>query len=200
MRYQAPKNWEILKFSDVAEVITGSTPSTNQSEYYGNFIPFVGPSDLGYSTPITTSKKKLSKLGSREARLLPKNSVLVCCIGATIGKVGFAGTTLATNQQINSLIFQERRVFPRYAFYYCRTLERLIRHQGSSTTLPILPKSRFQKLKIPLPPLEEQKRIAAILDKADAIRRKRKEAIRLTEELLRSTFLDMFGDQHHLPG
>ena len=48
--------------------------------------------------------------------------------------------------------------------------------------------------KIPLPPLEEQKRIVAILDKADAIRRKRKEAIRLTEELLRSTFLDMFGD------
>ena len=139
MRYKAPKDWEILKFSDVAEVITGSTPSTNKSEYYGNLIPFIGPSELGYSTPIITSKKGLSELGSKKARLLPKNSVLVCCIGATIGKVGFAETTLATNQQINSLIFQERKVFPRYAFYYCQTLERLIRHQGSSTTLPILP-------------------------------------------------------------
>jgi len=48
--------------------------------------------------------------------------------------------------------------------------------------------------KIPLPPLEEQRRIAAILDKADGVRRKRKEAIRLTEELLKSTFLEMFGD------
>ncbi|NES86983.1 MAG: restriction endonuclease subunit S [Moorea sp. SIO2B7] len=55
------------------------------------------------------------------------------------------------------------------------------------------------RLKIPLPPLEEQKRIAAILDKADSIRRKRKEAIALTEELLRSTFFDMFGDKHHYP-
>ncbi|NJK58611.1 MAG: restriction endonuclease subunit S, partial [Pleurocapsa sp. SU_5_0] len=52
----------------------------------------------------------------------------------------------------------------------------------------------LKRVKIPLPPLEEQKRIAAILDKADAIRRSRKEAIRLTEELLRSTFLDMFGE------
>jgi type I restriction enzyme, S subunit len=52
----------------------------------------------------------------------------------------------------------------------------------------------FQELEIPLPPLEEQKRIAAILDKADRVRRKRQEAIRLTEELGRSIFLDMFGD------
>jgi type I restriction enzyme S subunit len=55
-------------------------------------------------------------------------------------------------------------------------------------------KELLETYKIPLPPLEEQKRIAAILDKADAIRRARKEAIALTEELLRSTFLDMFGD------
>ncbi|MCA2652516.1 MULTISPECIES: restriction endonuclease subunit S [unclassified Microcystis] len=48
--------------------------------------------------------------------------------------------------------------------------------------------------KVSLPPLEEQRRIAAILDKADGVRRKRKEAIRLTEELLKSTFLEMFGD------
>lgn len=52
----------------------------------------------------------------------------------------------------------------------------------------------LRELKIPLPPLPEQKRIAAILDKADSIRRKRQEAVRLTEELLRSVFLDMFGD------
>jgi type I restriction enzyme S subunit len=50
------------------------------------------------------------------------------------------------------------------------------------------------RIEIPLPPLQEQKRIAAILDKADAIRRKRQEALRLTDELLRSVFLDMFGD------
>jgi type I restriction enzyme S subunit len=55
-------------------------------------------------------------------------------------------------------------------------------------------RKEFLETKIYLPPLEEQRRIAAILDKADGVRRKHKEAIRLTEELLKSTFLEMFGD------
>jgi type I restriction enzyme S subunit len=62
------------------------------------------------------------------------------------------------------------------------------------TAITNISQERLQPLIVPLPPLEEQHRIAAILDKADAIRRKRFEAIRLTEELLRAAFLDMFGD------
>ena len=65
---------------------------------------------------------------------------------------------------------------------------------AAKTTLPSIRKSTIESLEIPLPPIAQQKRIAAILDKADAVRRKRREAIRLTEELLRSTFLEMFGD------
>lgn len=67
----------------------------------------------------------------------------------------------------------------------------LLSHGG---TMDILNTKNISSLKVPLPPLEEQKRIAAILDKADAIRRKRQQAIALTEELLKSAFLDMFGD------
>jgi type I restriction enzyme S subunit len=64
---------------------------------------------------------------------------------------------------------------------------------GSGTTFKEVSKGIVERFIIPLPPLEEQRRIAAILDKADGVRRKRKEAIRLTEELLKSTFLEMFG-------
>ena len=63
-----------------------------------------------------------------------------------------------------------------------------------ATTLPIVNKGRFSEIGIPVPPLSEQRRIADILDKADAIRRKRSEALALTDELLRATFLEMFGD------
>jgi type I restriction enzyme, S subunit len=66
--------------------------------------------------------------------------------------------------------------------------------QSHGGTMDILNAKNISELFVPLPPLEEQRRIAAILDKADAVRRKRKEAIALTEELLRSAFLDMFGD------
>lgn len=73
---------------------------------------------------------------------------------------------------------------------YIRQIERA----STGTAIKNYGPSHLKKMVIPLPPLEEQKRIAAILDKADAIRRKRSRAIALTEELLRSTFLDMFGD------
>ncbi|WP_066424929.1 restriction endonuclease subunit S [Anabaena sp. 4-3] len=194
MKHQFPSDWTTSPFRNVAEVITGTTPSTQYPEYYGGSVPFVGPAELGGAEPVTQSSKWLSPAGVKQARLLPAESVLVCCIGATIGKVGFAGTELATNQQINALVFNKSIICPRYAFHYCRTLELLIRHLGASTTLPLLPKGRFQELEISFPPLEEQRRIAAILDKADDVRRKRKQAIALTEELLRSAFLEMFGD------
>lgn len=70
-----------------------------------------------------------------------------------------------------------------------------IRHCGRQTTnISNLDVGRFKELEIPLPPLKEQKRIAAILDKADNLRRKRQQAIQLADEFLRAVFLDMFGD------
>lgn len=189
-----PAGWTVKRFADVAEIVTGCTPPTSYSEYYGGSFPFVGPGDLGEITPITIAQKSLSESGAAKARILPIGSVLVCCIGATIGKVGISGCPLATNQQINALIFNEQVIDPRYAFHYCRSVSSVIRDAGTSTTLPILPKRRFQDLPIEFPSLPEQRRIAAILDKADAIRRMRRESVRVAEELLRSSFLEMFGD------
>ena len=73
-------------------------------------------------------------------------------------------------------------------------LHKLIGQAHGGVGLQHVTKPMVQGLRIPLPPLPEQRRIAAILDKADAIRRKRQELVRLTEELLRSTFMEMFGD------
>ncbi|MBE8993404.1 restriction endonuclease subunit S [Microcystis aeruginosa] len=79
--------------------------------------------------------------------------------------------------------------------YICRHLERYdVTPFITGSTRGKLTKTAANNILIALPPLEEQRRIAAILDKADGVRRKRKEAIRLTEELLKSTFLEMFGD------
>lgn len=89
------------------------------------------------------------------------------------------------------------KVDPRYLYHWIMAPENQhsIRYCGRQTTnISNLDVSRFKLLEIPLPPLDEQKRIAAILDKADAIRQKRKQAIDLADEFLRSVFLDMFGD------
>ncbi|MBE8995666.1 restriction endonuclease subunit S [Microcystis aeruginosa LEGE 91341] len=85
------------------------------------------------------------------------------------------------------VLSEANNIDPKFAYYFLNTLN--LPDVGYSRHFRFLKRTFF-----PLPPLEEQRRIAAILDKADGVRRKRKEAIRLTEELLRSTFLEMFGD------
>ncbi|NPW88789.1 restriction endonuclease subunit S [Pseudomonas aeruginosa] len=92
---------------------------------------------------------------------------------------------------------KESRIDSRYLYYWvtCPSTQHKIRHCGRQTTnISNLDVGRFQDLEIPLPPLPEQKRIAAILDKADAIRRKRQQAIQFADDFLRAVFLDIFGD------
>ena len=83
---------------------------------------------------------------------------------------------------------------PYFLRYLLSSLINELHNLSSGSAYKALPIAKLKEYKIPLPPIEEQRRIAAILDKADGVRRKRKEAIALTEELLRSAFLEMFGD------
>ena len=151
MRYKLPQTWQKLAFMDVAEVSTGSTPPTGKLENYGEYLPFVTPSELNSDKPIKDAGTFLSELGSRKARTVPINSILICCIGS-LGKVGISGRKVAFNQQINALVFNEALVHPQYGYHYCRTLKPLLKHMAPSTTVPIINKGRFQCLEIPLPP------------------------------------------------
>ncbi|MDC0962936.1 restriction endonuclease subunit S [Euryarchaeota archaeon] len=183
---------KMMKFSDVAEVVTGSTPPTKDPENYGDLIPFVKPPDLNGSV-INETKSYLSEKGRKLARIIPRNSVLVGCIG-TLGKIGIAGRELSTNQQINALVFNENLVYPRYGFHYCKTIGPLLKSMAPATTVSLVNKSRFSAIKMPVPPLDEQKRIAAILDKANEIEEQSKKTLLMRNNLIVSTFLEMFGD------
>lgn len=186
-------SWPIVAIKDVARVVTGKTPSTAETDNFDGDIPFVTPSELGESIYVTTAPRTLSDKGAAEVKLVPENAVMVCCIGS-LGKLAVAGRKVATNQQINSVIFDEGKVNPKYGFYALQRLKPKMESMAPSTTVAIINKRNFESLQIPLPPLPEQKRIAAILDKADAIRRKRQQAIQLADDFLRAVFLDMFGD------
>lgn len=186
-------SWPLVAIKEVAKVITGKTPSTVDDQNFGGDIPFVTPAELGLDAYVTSTPRTLSAKGASAVKLVPKNAVMVCCIGS-LGKMAIAGTPVATNQQINSVIFDEDRVDAKYGFYALRLLKPKMEAMAPSTTVAIINKGNFEAMQIPLPPLSEQKRIAAILDKADAIGRKRQQAIRLADDFLRAVFLDMFGD------
>ena len=191
-----PKNWILIPLGDCCQIISGSTPKRNKPEYWGGDIPWVTPKDLGkLKTPVLKdAPEKITEAGykSCSTTLLPQGSILFSS-RAPIGYVAIAGRPMCTNQGFKSLVPNEYVHSP-YLYWCMRKYASDIEALGSGTTFKEVSKGIVERFIIPLPPLEEQRRIAAILDKADGVRRKRKEAIRLTEELLKSTFLEMFGD------
>ena len=186
-------SWPMVSIESVAKVITGKTPPKADSNCFGGNIPFITPSELTDSDYLLKPDTTLTEKGLATTKLIPKNSILVCCIGS-LGKMAMADLPVATNQQINSVIFDEDKIYYRFGFYALKLLKNELKNIAPSTTVAIVNKSRFSELKIPRPPLKEQRRIADILDKAADIRQKREQAVKLADDFLRATFLEMFGD------
>lgn len=140
--------------------MTGTTPSKGDVSNYGNEIPFYKPTDLDNGINTAIAGDNLSADGYEKARKIPINSVLVTCIGATIGKTGLIRRAGSCNQQINAIIPQPF-VESEYLFYCCVSGygQDAIISNASATTLPILNKSKFSELLFPLPPIAEQQRI-----------------------------------------
>ena len=105
-------------------------------------------------------------MGFNASRKLPAYSVLVTCIGATIGKTGIISVEGTCNQQINAII-PSKIITPYYLCYSCisECVQGEIKSNASATTLPILNKSNFSKIEFPVPPLSEQHRIVAKIEK-----------------------------------
>lgn len=113
---------------------------------------------------------------------------------ATLGVFEWKNEDALLNQHIFKVVVNDRVVDKGYLKRVLNNSIADMEKHLHGATMRHINRFEFLETKIPLPPLEEQKRIAAILDKADAIRRKRAEALRLTDQFLQSVFLDMFGD------
>jgi len=158
--FEIPGNWVWCKIEDIGEVITGNTPSKDRVEYYGGDTPFFKPTDLDQGIDTRYASDHLSELGFEQSRKLPVNTILVTCIGATIGKTGIITVAGSCNQQINAIV-PNKEVTHSYIFYVCVSnyMQSEIISNASATTLPILNKSNFANLLFPLPPIAEQHRI-----------------------------------------
>lgn len=147
--------------------------------------------DVAFITEEVASKMKRT--------VVKANDVLLNITGASIGRVAtfeLQGVHANVNQHVCIIRTIPELLHHRYLLHFIAqsSFQERINSTQHGGTRQALTFSQIRDFEIPLPPLEEQRRIAAILDKADAVRRKRQEAIALTEELLRSAFLEMFGD------
>lgn len=166
-----PEHWNEVKLKYVADIQTGSTPSTAIDRYWDNPTKnWFTPGDFT-SFRLMESNRKLSETAflERACRVFPKDTVLLVGIGATLGKVGITTVECSANQQINAIKFN-KEVFPMYGAYVLSICRDLLNSIANAATLPILNQEQTKSVQIPLPPFSEQKAIAEFLDeKTDKI-------------------------------
>ena len=160
-----PQGWAIVGLHSVAEIITGSTPSKLNAEYYNGDVPFYKPNDLDQGRHVRCASEYLSQQGKSISRSIPCNSIAVCCIGS-IGKCGFIEKEGVTNQQINTIVPNDA-IFPLYMYYFCNSSTFIdeLKSLSSAVTISIVNKSKLSTIQIPLPPIAEQKRIISVIEK-----------------------------------
>ena len=165
--FSSNSSWTEHTISEIGIVVTGNTPPTNNAENYIGDKLFCAPGDLGQCKYISKTEKQISEAALNKSRKIPKGSVLVTCIGSTIGKLGIANEELLTNQQINSIIVHGTycNEFVYYALEY--NFPRFLSHVGKQA-VPILSKGQFEELSLLLPSIEEQRKFAAMASLLDA--------------------------------
>jgi type I restriction enzyme, S subunit len=189
--------WKTAKLGEVCEVVSGATPKTGRPEFWGGDVPWVTPKDLSdlESKTLSDTPRKITKAGldSCSARMLPAQSVLFSS-RAPIGLVAINSIPVCTNQGFKSMVPSAGRISSDYLYWWLRLNRERLDKLGRGATFKEVSKKIVEEVEIPLPPLTEQKRMAGILDAADALRAKRREALVQLDTLMQSTFLDMFGD------
>lgn len=184
-----------VNLSDICEINVGKTPSRSQAAYWDGDNPWLSIRDMNQGSKIESTAEGITDLGIKESgiKLVAKGTVLFS-FKLSIGKVGVTQRDMYTNEAIAALPIKDASlVSTNYLKHAMKSLD-VMGKTDRAVMGATLNKKKLASLSVPLPPLEEQKRIAAILDKADAIRKKRKQAIELADQFLKSVFLDMFGD------
>jgi type I restriction enzyme S subunit len=163
---QRGEGWVEKRIEQIGTTQTGSTPKTSDKKNFGDFIPFIKPADFNADGSLDYENDGLSEQGFKLARKVAQDSVLMVCIGATIGKCGWCERDVTTNQQINALTPMDG-VSHKFIYYQMLTedFQRRVIHSSAQATLPIINKSKWSALAVWLPPiLADQEKIVAKLD------------------------------------
>jgi type I restriction enzyme S subunit len=178
--------WTTAALGDVCDIVSGAPPRTSEKRFWGGNILWTTPKDLSdldgayLDRPSRTITEE--GLKSCATSLLPENSILLSS-RAPIGLVAINTVPMATNQGFKSLVPDRRRVDSKFLFHWLKSRTSFLQGLGNGATFKEISKAVVERIEIPLPPLEEQRHIATILDKADALRRKRKCAFTLLGKL-----------------
>ncbi len=187
--------WEMVRLGDVISVTSGGTPNCRRKEYYDDgTIPLVKTGDLkGMYINNTDTLITEKGLINSSAKVFPVGTVLVAMYGATIGACSILGVSAATNQACAALL-PTKSFLPAYLYFYFLYIKEKLVTLGEGGAQPNISGSKIKNLTIPLPPLPIQQKIADVLDRASTLVEKRKAQIDKLDLLIKSQFIEMFGD------
>lgn len=189
--------WQPLQIKDLGRVVTGKTPPTENAEYFDGDELFVSPKDLtrnSYyveSTATRISEKAIEKF---KGQVIPRDSVMFTSLSFAFGKMGIASRPCITNQQINSVVVNDKHC-AKFVYYLLRAYEPYIFAYNSGIDTPIVPKSVFEKIPVVVPDKVTQQKIATLLSSYDDLiaDNNRRTALleSMTEEIYREWFVRM---------
>lgn len=184
----------LVRLGDVVRFVTGGTPPKAVPEYWDGNIPWISAADISQSGTITP-RLAISEAGlvKSSTNVAEKGWVLVVT-RTSVGKTAIVRQPTAISQDITALTLSDDFT-PEYVRRFLESRESEIAGQARGATIKGVARSVIEELLIPRPPIEEQRRIAAILDQADAIRAKRREQLDELTKLYDATFVSLFSSE-----
>ncbi len=187
--------WQVKTIKDLGKVVTGKTPSKENDEFYNDGeLPFVSPKDLDWNSYYvydTQTKVTEKAYDSQKNQRVPKNSVFYTSLSFAIGKIGIASRESLTNQQIHSIVVNDKHDY-KFVYYLLQQYRPYIFCFNSGIDTPIVPKSVFEKINVVVPDLEVQKKIAAILSAYDDLIENNKKRIQILENMAEELYKEWF--------
>ena len=187
-------NWGKAKIGDLGRVVTGKTPSKNEASYWGGNELFVSPKDLEKDqlvitqTSNTVTHRAIEKFKNQ---VLPRNEVMFTSLSFGFGKMGIASRQCLTNQQINSVVVNAKNDF-RFVYYLLRSCTPFIFAFNSGIDTPIVPKSVFENVEVPHPPIDVQRKIAGVLSAYDDLIENNRRRIAILEKMAEEIYREWF--------
>jgi len=165
---ELPESWCCCKMKDLGLIYSGGTPSTQKKEYWENGeIAWITPADLsGYTRVfITDGLKNITEIGLKKssAQLFPQNSVMVSC-RAPVGYVAISSKAMCTNQGFKTIAPYDIKL-SLYLYYFCKANRADFESRATGTTFKELSKREFENTIVPIPPINEQQRIVAEIER-----------------------------------
>ena len=189
-----PKDWEVKKLGETAEIITGNTPSRKEKDNYDSYIEWIKTDNITNEIYVTKARENLSEKGEKLGRTVESGSILMACIAGSlksIGRVALTNRKVAFNQQINAIVPKSYNNLFLYVLF--QNTQNYAQSTVNMSLKGILSKGKLEELEYITPPLSLQNDFASFVEKVEQSKQKASLSLQKAQTLYKSLMQQYFG-------